>query len=170
MKLLEDERRQVYEFLWAGDLLGIDGVDLHDFNAEAVTHVTLRRYPRRMVEALAQSHIARAYRLRLAVARVRRANQQMTLLGRRPAMERIASFLLVHSHSMVTDRRIVDVPMSRADIADNLGLTIETVCRALARLRRDGIVAIRRGGFELRDRGALLELARGTNAAYGLTS
>jgi CRP-like cAMP-binding protein len=159
-KLLEDGRRQIGEFLWVGDLLGMDDLDLHAFNAEAVTDVTLRRYPRRMVEALAQSHTGLALRLRtLAVANLRRAYQQMALLSRKTATERIASFLLdMDRRSTATDRPIVDLPMSRADIADYLGLTIETVCRAFARLQRDGIVAVLRSGFELLDRVALLEL------------
>ena len=64
MKLMEDGRRQIGAFLWAGDMVGIDDLALHDFGAEAVTNVTLRRYPRRMIEALAQTHPALALRLR----------------------------------------------------------------------------------------------------------
>lgn len=160
-KFLEDGRRQVGAFLWSGDLVGMDDLGMHDFGAQAVTDVTLRRYPRRMVEALAQSHTALAHRLRaLAVSNLRRVYQQMTLLGRRTATERIASFLLdMHRRSTSVDGRIVDVPMSRMDIADHLGLTIETICRNLAHFRRNGIVAILRSGFELRDPAALLELA-----------
>ena len=160
-KYLEDGRRQVGAFLWSGDLIGMDDLGMHDFGAQAVTDVSLRRYPRRMVEALAQSHTALAHRLRaLAVSNLRRAYQQMTLLGRRTATERIAFFLLdMHRRSTSIDRRIVGVPMSRMDIADYLGLTIETVCRYLAQLQRNGIIVILRSGFELRSPDALLELA-----------
>ena len=160
-KYLEDGRRQVGAFLWPGDLVGMDDLGMHDFGAQAITDVTLRRYPRRMVEALAQSHTALAHRLRaLAVSNLRNAYQQMTLLGRRTATERIASFLLdMHRRSTSIDSRIVDVPMNRMDIADYLGLTIETICRYLAQLQRDGIVVILRSGFELRNPDALLELA-----------
>jgi CRP-like cAMP-binding protein len=160
-KFLEDGRRQVGAFLWSGDLVGMDDLGMHDFGAQAVTDVTLRRYPRRMVEALAQSHTALAHRLRaLAVGSLRSAYRHMTLLGRTTATERIASFLLdMHRRAASTDSRIVDVPMSRMDIADYLGLTIETVCRYLAQLQRDGIVMILRSGFELRNLDALLELA-----------
>jgi len=159
-KLLEDGRRLIGEFLWAGDLLGMDDLDVHAFNAEAVTDVMLRRYPRRMVEALAQSHTGLALRLRtLAVASLQRTYQQMALLSRKTATERIASFLLdMHRRSTATDRRIVDVPMSRTDIADYLGLTIETISRAFARLQRAGVIAVLRSGFELLDPVALLEL------------
>jgi CRP/FNR family transcriptional regulator, nitrogen fixation regulation protein len=161
VKLLEDGRRQVGKFLWSGDLMGMDDLGVHDFGAQAVTDVTLRRYARRMVEALAQSHTALALRLRaLAVGSLQSAYRHMTLLGRRTATERIVSFLLdMHSHSTSTDSWIVDVPTSRMDIADYLGLTSETVCRYVAQLRRDGIVAILRSGFELRNPAALLELA-----------
>ena len=112
-----------------------------------------------MVEALAQSHTALAHRLRaLVVGNLRSAYQQMTLLGRRTAMERIAFFLL-DMHRRSTSIDIVGVPMNRMDIADYLGLTIETVCRYLAQLQRDGIIVILRSGFELRNLDALLELA-----------
>ena len=160
-KYLEDGRRQVGAFLWPGDLVGMDDLGMHDFGAQAITDVTLRRYPRRMVEALAQSHAALAHRLRaLAVGNLRNAYQQMTLLGRRTATERIASFLLdMHRRSISIDSRIVGVPMNRMDIADYLGLTIETICRYLAQLQRDGIVVILRSGFELRNPDALLGLA-----------
>jgi CRP/FNR family transcriptional regulator, nitrogen fixation regulation protein len=159
-KLLEDGRRQIGEFLWVGDLLGMDDLDLHAFNAEAVTDVTLRRYPRRMVEALAQSHTGLALRLRmLAVANLRCAYQHMVLLGRKTAMERIASFLLdMHRRSTATDRPIVNLPMSRTDIADYLGMTIETASRAFARLQRDGIITASRSSFELLDPVTLLKL------------
>jgi CRP-like cAMP-binding protein len=138
----------------------MDDLDVHAFNAEAVTDVTLRRYPRRMVEVLAQSHTGLALRLRtVAVTNLRRAYQQMALLSRKTAIERIASFLLdMHRRSTATDRRIVDVPMNRTDIADHLGLTIETVSRAFARLQRDGTIAVLRSGFELLNHVALLKL------------
>src|ERR1700730_5668077 len=66
--LMEDGRRRIGEFLWPGDLLGMDGLGEHDVDAEAVTAVTLRRYSRRMVEALAQSHVELALRLRTMAA------------------------------------------------------------------------------------------------------
>ena len=64
VKLMEDGRRQIGEFLMAGDLLGFDALDTFDFAAEAVSDVTLRRYPRRMVDALAESNVALTRRLR----------------------------------------------------------------------------------------------------------
>jgi CRP-like cAMP-binding protein len=75
-------------------------------------------------------------------------------------MEKIVTFLLELSHRSATpDKHLVELPMSRTDIADHLGLSIETVCRNLAHLQREGAVVILRSGIELRDRAALLELA-----------
>lgn len=162
VKCMEDGRRQIGEFLWQGDFLGIDDLDLHDFNAEAVTDVTLRCYPRRMVEALAQSHTALAMRLRMmTVGKLRQTYQHMITLGRSSASEKIAYFLLEMSRrSKSADRQLLNVPMSRTDIADYLGMTIETVCRTLARLRQDDILSVSHSCIELRDRAALLGLAR----------
>ena len=159
--LMDDGRRQVGEFLWPGDLLGMDDLGAHDSDAEAVTHVTLRRYPRRMVEALAQSHPALALRLRaMAAAKLRNVRQQMFLLGRKTATEKIASFLVdMDRRSTASNCRLVELPMNRADIADHLGMSVETVSRTLVHLQHNGIVAILRSGVELRDRVALRDLA-----------
>jgi CRP/FNR family nitrogen fixation transcriptional regulator len=161
VKSMVDGSRQIGEFLWPGDLFGMDDLGTHELGAEAVTDVTLRRYPRRMVEALAKSHIALALWLRsVAVANLRRAYQQMIMLGRRTAMEKIATFVLeMECRSTAAGHRLVDVPMSRSDIADHLCLTIETVSRVLTRLHSAGIVVVERCGLELRDRVTLIGLA-----------
>ena len=76
-------------------------------------------------------------------ADLQHAYRQMMLLGRKTIMEKVASFLLdMDRRSTATDRGIVDVPMGRADIADYLGTTTETVSRSVARLRRYGALAI----------------------------
>ena len=161
VKLMEDGRRQVAEFLFPGDFLGLDDLGTHDFAAEAVTDVTLRRYPRRMVEALADSHAALARRLRsLALANLRDAHDRMVLLGRKTAVEKIASFVLeMERRGMAPGCKVAEVPMSRTDVADHLGLTVETVCRVLALLKREGTVALHRTGVEVCDRATLRALA-----------
>jgi CRP/FNR family nitrogen fixation transcriptional regulator len=161
VKLMEDGRRQVGEFLFAGDVFGLDDLATHDFAAEAVTDAKLRRYPRRMVEALAESHAALARRLRaMTRANLRDAHERMVLLGRKTAMEKIASFVLeMDRRSATPGGLMLDLPMSRTDIADHLGLTVETVCRVLAHLKREGTLAIARTGVELRDRRYLRDLA-----------
>jgi CRP/FNR family nitrogen fixation transcriptional regulator len=161
VKLIDDGRRHVGEFLWPGDLLGIDAGDMHYFDSEAVTDATLRRYSRGAVEALARDHAALTARLRMiAAAKVRAAREQMVLLGRKTATEKIASFLMeMDRRSTATRLRLVELPMSRVDIADHLSLTDETVCRILAHLQHDGIVAVLRSGIGVRDRVALRNLA-----------
>ncbi len=161
VKLMEDGRRQISAFLLAGEQFGFDALDTHDFAAEAVTDVVLRRYPRRTVEALAEQQFALARRLRdLTAASLRAAHAQLVLLGRKTASERIASFLLDMDARLPARRSgALELPMSRTDMADYLGLTIETVCRVLAHLRRDGTIAVTRGGVEIRSRVALEQFA-----------
>lgn len=161
VKLMEDGRRQIGEFLMAGDLLGFDALDTHDFAAEAVSDVVLRRYPRRMVDALAErnAHLARKLRALTSVS-LRTAHTRLVLLGRKTASERIATFLLEMAERLPQTRKgTLDMPMSRTDMADHLGLTIETVCRILALLRREATIVIERGTIEIRDRACLQQMA-----------
>jgi len=158
---MEDGRRQIGEFLMAGDLLGFDALETHDFAAEAVSDVVLRRYPRRMVDALAERNAPLARKLRdLTSISLRTAHARLVLLGRKTASERIATFLLEMAERLPQARvGVLDMPMSRTDMADHLGLTIETVCRILALLRRDATVAIERGTVEIRDYASLQQMA-----------
>lgn len=146
VKLMEDGRRQIDEFLLPGDWFGFEALDTHDFAAEAVTEAVLRRYPRRAVDALAAEDVGVAgWLLRLASGHLRSARDRMVALGRKTASERLAGFLLELTRRMPHDRTgAVALPMSRGDIADHLGLTIETVCRALAQMRRDGTIGLTR--------------------------
>ena len=161
VKLMEDGRRQVGEFLMAGDLLGFDALDTYDFAAEAVTDVVVRRYPRRAVDSLAESNLALARRLRDAASTsLRVAHARLVLLGRKTASEKIASFLVEMAERLPQARAgVLDLPMSRTDMADHLGLTIETVCRVLAHLRREATITIERASITIRDRLALQEMA-----------
>jgi CRP-like cAMP-binding protein len=159
VKLMEDGRRQVGAFLLAGDCLGFDALDTHDFAAEAVTDVVLRRYRRREVETLTERHPALARRLReMSAQNLRDAYGRMLLLGRKTASERVATFLLEMAARQTSARKVA-LPMSRVDIADHLGLTVETVCRMVTHLRRDGTITIEQGGIELRSFVALSHLA-----------
>lgn len=161
VNVMEDGRRQITEFRWPGDLLGIDDRETHYSDAEAVTDLTLRRYPRQVIDAHAKSNVALALWLRAdTVDHLRHAHRQMILLGRKTAVERIASFLLeMKRRTTDTNGRLAELPMNRTDIADHLGLSIETVCRNLVNLQREGTVAIRRSGIELIDLPLLRELA-----------
>jgi CRP-like cAMP-binding protein len=161
VKLMEDGRRQIGEFLMVGDLLGFDALGTHDFAAEAVSDVVLRRYPRRMVDALAERNAQLARRLRdLTSISLRMAHTRLLLLGRKTASERIATFLLEMAERLPQTRAgVLDMPMSRTDMADHLGLTIETVCRVLAHLRRDAAISIERGSIEILDCAGLQQMA-----------
>jgi len=159
VRLMEDGRRHVGEFLFAGDLFGWEALDKHDFGAEAVTPVTLRRYARRDLERLADQDrdVARGLR-ELSSNRLRSGREHMLLLGRKTASERIASFLLqMAARTSPAAPSIIELPMSRSDVGDYLGLTIETVCRRLTRLRLDGTIAVDGMKIAIRDRRALGE-------------
>jgi len=160
-RLTEDGRRQVGEFYLPGDMFGLDDLECQDFAIEAVTDAVMRRYPRRMVEALAESHAGLSRRLRdVAFSRLRAAHGRMMLLGRGSAPERMASFLLeMESRLGHRGPEMMELPMGRADMADHLGLTVETICRVLTGMKRDGKVRIGRSGITLRDHAALEHIA-----------
>ncbi len=163
VRLMEDGRRQVGEFHLAGDMFGFDDLGVHDLGAEAVCDTVLRRFPRRMVETLADSRTSLARRLReLALKRLHIAHEQIVLLGRKTATERLASFLLDMQGRTATKGGFIELPMGRADIADHLGLTVETVCRVLAAIKREGGIAIERAGIVVRDSRTLCALANDT--------
>ena len=90
---------------------------------------------------------------------IERAQSHMLLLGRKSALERIATFLLDMS-GRLSEMSHLDLPMSRSDIADHLGLTIETVSRTLTQLERKGVIELptHRRSIVLRDRTALRRL------------
>ena len=78
------------------------------------------------------------------------------MLGRMTAIERIACFLdEIDTRAQARGTDLIGLPMSRTDIADHLGLTVETVCRGLAQLRRMGAIVLERNGFRILDRAAL---------------
>jgi CRP-like cAMP-binding protein len=141
-KLLADGRRHVGEFFMPGDFIGLDAETNYMFTAEAVTDATVVRYSRRRVDALAwqEPGIGRSL-LKIACHRLSSAQQQMVLLSRKTAEERIASFILgLADRNGATDR--ISLPMTRTDIGDHLGLTMETVSRALTQLKKDGVIEL----------------------------
>ena len=149
-KLLPDGRRQITGFLFEGDFLGIAMNDTYACSAEAVGDVRLCRFPRRKLEGLLDTFPRLEKRL-LSVAsnELVQAQDQMLLLGRKTAREKLCSFLLSLSRRAALrgfDASIVNVPMSRNDIGDFLGLTTETVSRTFTNLKRDGIIQQLEGG------------------------
>jgi CRP/FNR family transcriptional regulator, nitrogen fixation regulation protein len=159
-RVLADGRRHVAGFHFAGDFFGIEGLALRSMSAEAVGDVVVMRYPRKAIERLAEANPGLARRLReMAFEGLADAQERMLLLGRKTAPERVASFLLEVAQRGRRERR-VELPMSRYDIADYLGLTIETVSRTLSALKRAGAIALPSLHLvELLDRGSLAAVA-----------
>lgn len=155
-KLLADGRRHIAEFCFSGDCFGVDDIDERPYSAEAVDNAVVMRYRRNATEQLIDHNAALARLLRNTMLRdLANAHGRTLLLGRMTAPERVAAFLLEMFERR--DRtKILDLPMSRNDIADYLGLTIETVCRVLSSFKREGVIAIPNPHqIELRDRDAL---------------
>ncbi len=155
-KLLADGRRHIAEFYFSGDCFGLDSAPHRQLTAEALSDITVIRYPRQATEQMLDEVPQLARRLReIALRDLTNAQGRMLLLGRMTAAERVATFLLD-----IFERRdavrALDLPMSRNDIADYLGLTIETVCRVLSAFKREGAIAIPNPHrIELLDRAAL---------------
>lgn len=160
-KLLADGRRYIARFFFSGDFFGLDAAGTHGHAAEAVDDIVLLAYPRLAVERLAESDATLARRLRaLVLLDLADAHRQVLLLGRKTALERVATFLLEVADRTECDHEI-DLPMSRADIADHLGLTTETVSRTISLLKLQGVarVSSRAQRLALRDRTALAAIA-----------
>lgn len=165
-RLLPDGRRQITGFLMPGDFLGLALATRNPYSAEAIGPVTLCRFDRRRFEHLVDDHPQLERRLLTdATAELSAAHEQMLLLGRKTAREKVASFL-VTLHARVARRGGVpdrlSLPMSRTDIGDYLGLTIETVSRVFSLLRREGVLALHGASeVEILDRAALDAAAAG---------
>jgi len=158
-KLLPDGRRQIAGFLFPGDFLGITMEEEHAFTAEAVTPSRLCRFSRRHFEEFVAAHPALERRLyALAAHELAAARQQLVLLGRKTARERIASFLLMLANRCCSSENVV-LPMSRADVADYLGLRIETVSREISTLKVARVIQLTgRQSFRIIDRSRLEQL------------
>jgi len=155
-KLLADGRRHIAEFCFPGDWFGLSASGVRIASAEAVGEVIVMRYPKRASDQLIDENprLVRGLYDR-TLRELTHAQTHMLLLGRMTAAERVASFLLEISERQDAPHAL-DLPMSRNDIADYLGLTIETVCRVLSGFRRNGIIAIPIPyRIELRDRKVL---------------
>ncbi len=156
-KALPDGRRQITGFMGAGHFLGlkVSGSSAmpghYVFSAEAINEVQLCRFNRTALLAkLSQFPRLERKLLDVAVHELVIAQEQMLLLGRKTALERVASFLLAWAAwqelcpagGLPETMLNMSLPMSRMDLADYLGVTIETISRALGQLKRDGLIAI----------------------------
>ncbi len=154
-KVFPDGRRQVVAFAYPGDIIGFGHGEAYRFDCDALT-------PAR-VQVTARSQILQAMRtspelgerlLAMAAGEIAAMHDLSVLMGRKSAMARVAGFLVslaVRTGKQVNDQRIC-LPMCRADIADHLGLTIETVSRTMTKLKMRGVIDLpARGCFVLRD-------------------
>jgi CRP/FNR family transcriptional regulator len=165
-KLLPDGRRQITGFVAAGHFLGLAVSDTYAFGAEAIERLRYCRFPRARLRTLLDDFPLMEKRLlEVAANELVAAQEQMLLLGRKTARERLASFLLLQSRQGMPCghlRQRFRLPMTRSDIADYLGLTIETVSRTLTRLRAEGLITIMsQSELAIRDPVALEGLAGG---------
>ena len=154
-KILSDGRRQIGSFYLPGDLFGLEAGDIHSFSAEAIGDSKVLLVKRSAVSALAARDSDVARLLWGVTSRELRLMQSHVLLLIKSAQERVAGFLLeMAERSSVADE--VELPMSRQDIADYLGLTIETVSRTLSLLENAATIALPSARkILLRNRGAL---------------
>src|SRR5689334_6579403 len=133
-KLLSDGRRQIGAFHLGGDIFGLENGGEHRFTAEAIVDTTVRLIKRQSLETVAESDAVVARNLlSMTTSNLQHAEDHMLLLGRKTSLERVAAFLL-EMDKRLTAAGVMALPMSRRDIADYLGLTLETVSRALSRL------------------------------------
>ncbi len=165
-KLLPDGRRQITGFLFPGDFLGLMRSDTYVCSAEAVTEVTLCRFPRGKLDGVVERHPKLESRLlQMARTELAEVQDQILLLGRKTAKERLATFLLnlaKRAEARGDESNPVAVPMSRDDIGDFLGLTTETVSRTFTRLKQSGFIAQEPDRRVLiRDRATLEDIAGG---------
>src|SRR6476619_4500854 len=139
-KLLSDGRRQIGAFHLPGDIFGLENGDFHRFTAEAIVDTTVRLVRRQSLEHVAKTDPAMVRSLlTMTTDNLEHVENHMLLLGRQNARERVAAFLL-EMNGRVIAGSVIALPMDRRDIADYLGLTLETVSRAFSELRRRGFL------------------------------
>ncbi len=145
-KLLADGRRQITGFMLPGDFLGLSVRDGYAYGAEAVVTTDLCRFPVQSLMALFERYPKLEKKLlQLAGDELAAAQEQMLLLGRKTPMEKVASFLIMlamREAKFGLPPDLVSLPMSRSDIADYLGLTVETVSRTFSRLKNGGVIRL----------------------------
>ncbi len=139
-KLLCDGRRQIGAFHVPGDIFGLENGDVHRFTTEAVVDTTVRLIRQESLDAAAGSDgtLTRSL-LYMTTKNLRHAEDHMLLLGRKTSVERVAAFL-IEMDGRLAAAGVLALPMSRRDIADYLGLTLETISRSLSHLRELGIL------------------------------
>ncbi|HEY0105558.1 MAG TPA: helix-turn-helix domain-containing protein [Rhizomicrobium sp.] len=160
----EDGRRHIAEFALGGDLFGVVGGATQVFTAEAVSDVVLRVYPRVQFDRLSEREPGfRASVLSHLSSNLMSTQMHTFVLGCQSAKERLASFLVgLAARTGALENGRLELSMGRQDIADHLGLTIETICRAVTALKNAGLIAVpTTHRIELRKVDALIGLSGG---------
>lgn len=140
--IMEDGRRQVVDFYSTGEFFGLSEDPSYSHSAEAIQDSIIRCYPMETYINIItnEPRLAKGL-LSTVVQRLHRARERMILLGRMGALQKVASFLLNLLKSQGNDNDL-HLAMSRQDIADYLGLTIETVCRSFTQLKNEGVIVM----------------------------
>jgi CRP/FNR family nitrogen fixation transcriptional regulator len=140
-KLLRDGRRQIDAFYIEGDVFGFETGTEHGLSAEAVSDCILMPSRKYGLQTMQDDSSIALQMLSHAMRSLERTRAHSLLLGRSSATQKLAAFLLEMADSHAKDK-IIDLAMTRQDIADYLGLTVETVSRTLSQLERDGVIAL----------------------------
>ena len=141
-KLLFDGRRQIGAFHLPSDIFGLENGEFHRFTAEAIVDTTLRLVKRQNLEREAKNDPAMVLKLlNITTDNLQHVENHLLLLGRQSARERVAAFLL-EMNGRLPSADVMVLPMTRRDIADYLGLTLETVSRALSAYQRQGYLKV----------------------------
>lgn len=167
---LPDGRRQIIDFAHGGDLIGLGAAGEHTASAQAITLTKLRCLPAGALHEVARHDPQVSLQLYRALSdQLSAARDLLLTVGRRSATERLATLLLALSRRnerMGADPTSISLPMSRADIADFLSLTIETVSRTFTKLRQSGTIDLMQSSLVLiRDRRALEQLCAEDSSA-----
>jgi CRP/FNR family transcriptional regulator len=145
-KVMADGRQQIVGLQFAPDFLGRPFIEESAITAEAATESEVCNFPRHVLDRLVKKTPELEHKLhRQALKELDEARDWMLTLGRKTAQEKVASFLYLiatHIDPECVDMSTFDLPLSRADIADFLGLTIETVSRQFTKLRKENVIRI----------------------------
>ena len=143
-RILVDGRRQIISFAYPGDLIGLGQTDSYRFSCEAACSARVRSIPKGGLMRDAQGQASLGHRLlEIATAELASMHEHQLLLGRKSAIEKLATFLLILARKNGGEdaqSASFELPMIRADIADYLGMTIETVSRNMTKLKIAGII------------------------------
>ncbi len=163
-RILPDGERHIISFYYPGDMIGNCSLGTYAYSAQALTPVRVRRIPRSVLErSMAQRPELAQRFLRLAAIELAATRDHLLCLAAKSAEAKLAAFLLALSRRNAEQGESPDeirVPMTRLDIADYLGLTIETVSRTLSKFKRNGIIDLPRATLvQLKDADRLARLA-----------